>query len=353
MKPFLFSEEVITQTRLLQDCGKIVHFVFEKDFVSHFEYISQNPVSSGSVAQVYFAKLKFGPNVAIKIIKQTELRNVDKDFKILLFIAKVLSIFNKFKRLKLDAIILNCWDLLKMEIDLQNEARNTESIAVNLMFDFGVVVPRIFSHLSSSNILVSEWIFGNSVKNCSMLDDFQRRVLAKNILRTFLNQVYRDGVFHADLHHGNILFDKKSLNVGLVDFGIICHLGDFDRKALFSIIDLFFRKDYFLVAKTYIESGYGLPKTDAQLLAFANDIEKIASGMDNFIISEFLENLFNTMDTHNIEINEHLLLLYKSMIYIEQVLKTVDNNFPMWDMVRKWVKIFKVKKVVKSIFSFL
>src|SRR5207244_2785544 len=124
-------------------------------------------------------------------------------------------------------------DRLREELDFRVEARNATEIAGNLQPGGRVRIPRVHPDLSTSRVLVMEWLEGVSVRQVDRIDamGLDRAALADALLRTAMRQMLVDGHFHADPHPGNIMVLSDG-TVGLIDFGAAGRLDAVQQAAL-------------------------------------------------------------------------------------------------------------------------
>ena len=94
-----------------------------------------------------------------------------------------------------------------------------------------------------------------------------RKMLADAVIRGFLAQALDHGVFHADLHEGN-LFVAPPAVLTAVDFGIIGRLGKNERRYLAEILYGFLERDYHKVAKSHFEAGYVVTPQDIEAMDY-------------------------------------------------------------------------------------
>ena len=94
-------------------------------------------------------------------------------------------------------------------------------------------------------MLTLEWAPGAPLSDPAALAQpgLDRPALADNLIRAFLAQALDHGVFHADLHEGN-LFVAAPARLTAVDFGIVGRLGPAERRYLAEILWGFLQRDY-------------------------------------------------------------------------------------------------------------
>ena len=238
------------------------------------------------------------------------------------------------KRLRLTEVVQTLAESLSMEIDLRLEAAAQSEIKDNIINDEYFDVPNIYWDLTRKNILISEWVNGIPAKNINKIveEGLDTKKIGKNILKIFLTTSIRDGLFHADMHQGN-LFIEKNEKIIAVDFGIVGYL-DFESKQYLNNILLgFINRDYNKIAKVHFEAGY-VPETEDQN-KFAQALRSIGEpiqGKDanDISIGNLLTQLFEITNQFNMKTQPQLLLLQKTMVVVEGVAREYDPNLNIW-----------------------
>ena len=168
-----------------------------------FTSISEQPVAAASLAQVYLATLNDGKDtrVAIKVQRPEVLSTVSKDLYVLRRAAEVFQgLVERFApQQKTNYVaLLNEWAIgFYTELDFQNEARNQQRLRDALVENNvkGVTVPLVYHDLCTRRILVSEWMDGVKLSQCS--DDEIGRI-TPICQEAFLTQLFEVGFFHAE-----------------------------------------------------------------------------------------------------------------------------------------------------------
>jgi len=117
--------------------------------------------ASASVAQVHWARLADGREVAIKIQKREIARQVGWDlwaFKV------VTKIYTWYFDLPLYSLVPYISERLMLETDFENEARNSEKMRDLIQGEKRlrgrVYIPKVYHDLTSSRVMTAEWIEG-------------------------------------------------------------------------------------------------------------------------------------------------------------------------------------------------
>ena len=164
--------------------------------------------------------------------------------------------------------------------------------------------------------------------------------IAEDLLLCYFDMAYRDGFFHADLHPGNILITKDS-KIALLDFGIMGKLSRDDRIYVTKILDGFIRRDYNYIAQIHHDAGYIPSSTDINDFALAcRAIGEPLFGLpfEKISIAKLLELLFKITENYGMETQPQLLLLQKTLLTIEGVVRNLDDKVNMWDLGKPWME---------------
>ena len=229
------------------------------------------PIAAASVAQVHKAELLSGKQeakrsgattgkqyVAVKILRPNIHRQMENDINVLRMVAGFTQKFVKsLDRLKPVVFIETVARSVSLELDLRLEAAAASEIS-EIATDTDLFrVPHLHWDLSSKNILVMEWIDGTSLSSEAILalPETDKKALAVKIIQSFLASAFDYGVFHADMHEGNLILDEAGQLV-LLDFGILGRLSVAEQRFHAEILFGFLERDYLRVAEIHFEAGY-------------------------------------------------------------------------------------------------
>lgn len=374
-RPDLLGETIAQELTDLQD--KLPPFAFdevqktlEREFVKSvdklYSHIDPVPVAAASIAQVHKAKTIDGHKVAIKILRPNIEKKFARDLELFAMIANALnSVFPTTRRYRLVEIVNTLKEIVKFELDLRFEAASADQIRENTKGDDGIYIPKVFWAHTAKRVITLEWIEGIPIDEAQKLESngHDLHELAKKLAVSFFNQAYRDGFFHADLHPGNILVDKKG-NIALVDFGIIGILKPQDRIFIAQMLYSFINRDYRRVAELHFEAGYVPNHKDVELFTLAcRSIGEPIVGLpvNQISIGRLLKQLFDISKSFNMVPQVQLLLLQKTMVTIEGVGYSIYPEVNMWSLAEPWIRKWaeqnfslkgKYKSLKKSFASF-
>ncbi|MBA2628683.1 MAG: 2-polyprenylphenol 6-hydroxylase, partial [Rickettsiaceae bacterium] len=358
-RPDLVGTEVANSLKYLQDklppfSSEIVRARIEKRFGQKisdlFDMFEDAPVAAASIAQVHKAQLKSGELVAVKILRPNIAQKYEEDIAFLEYGAEIITRFlKKAKRLRPKEVMSVFRQSMNLELNLRSEAAAASRILDNFINDTTLHIPKIYWHLTHDDIITLEWINGVSIYDREAIEKlgFDPKDIAAKIAVIFFNQAYRDGFFHADLHPGNILVCPNG-KVALVDFGIIGILAESDRFAIAEILYAFLKRDYKLVAEVHHRVGYIPKETDLEY--FAQSCRAIAEpiigiAIKNISIGNLLAQLFKVTEEYGMETQPQLLLLQKTMVVVEGIGQSLDEDINMWQLAEPWIKKWVAKNL--------
>ena len=345
-RPDIIGKDLSDKLKKLQD--KVEPFtitkakeILQKEFKEDYEdiFIEIMPSeAAASIAQVHKGKVKLNNekyDVAVKILRPNIEREIKRDLRNFFVTAKIMERFSKeAKRLRLVEVVKTLAESLSMEIDLRLEAAAQSEIRENIINDDYFNVPDVYWDLTRKNILISDWVDAIQAKDMNKITEegFNKKKIGKNILKTFLTTSIRDGLFHADMHQGNLFIEKEEKIIA-VDFGIVGHL-DFESKQYLNNILLgFINRDYDKIANVHFEAGY-VPETEDKK-KFAQALRSIGEPIQgkeasDISIGNLLTQLFEITNQFNMKTQPQLLLLQKTMVVVEGVAREYDPNLNIW-----------------------
>ena len=240
-----------------------------------FSKIDEEPIAAASIAQVYKAITKDNEVVAIKILRPNIEKIFARDIEFLRFLINMSKCLflkkKKIVRLKLDDVIDSLEKTTELELDLRMEAAASDKIRESFSGkDDKILIPKVYWNYTTKKVFVSEWVDGIPIYEVERLKDagYDLYVIVKNLAYAFFKQAFDDGIFHADLHAGNILIDGEQ-NVVFLDFGIIGYLSRDDRLYIAQMIHGFVTKDYDKVSRLHFDAGYVDDAQDQRLFSLA------------------------------------------------------------------------------------
>jgi ubiquinone biosynthesis protein len=325
----------------------LVEQAFGRRIEELFARFDAEPVASASIAQVHFAQLHDGREVAVKVLRPGMLEVIDQDLSLLHLLARwVERLSADGKRLKPREVVAEFDGYLHDELDLVREAANAAQLRRNMDGLDLVLIPEMHWDLCKPGVIVMERMRGVPISQIDRLREAGVDIprLARDGVTIFFTQVFRDGFFHADMHPGNIQVSLDPATFGryiALDFGIIGTLTEFDKEYLAHNFIAFFRRDYKRVAELHIESGWVPPNTRVDALEGA--IRAVCEPhfdrpLKDISLGQVLMRLFQTSRRFNVEIQPQLVLLQKTLLNIEGLGRQLDPELDLWTTAKPFLE---------------
>jgi ubiquinone biosynthesis protein len=325
----------------------LVEKAFGRRIEEIFSSFDAEPVASASIAQVHFAVLKDGREVAVKVLRPGMLDVIDDDLRLLHTLARwVERLSADGKRLKPREVVAEFDGYLHDELDLVREASNAAQLRRNMDGLNLVLVPEMVWELCTHSVIVMERMHGVPISQLERIREagVDIKKLARDGVTIFFTQVFRDGFFHADMHPGNIQVSLDPRTFGryiALDFGIVGTLTDNDKEYLAYNFIAFFRRDYKRVAELHIESGWVPPDTRVDALEGA--IRAVCEPhfdrpLKDISLGQVLMRLFQTSRRFNVEIQPQLVLLQKTLLNIEGLGRQLDPELDLWSTAKPFLE---------------
>ena len=203
-----------------------------------FATFDRAPVASASLAQVHRATLHDGRAVAVKVqhadieaVAALDLRAIET---ILRVVGRALGVRGLREQMRqIEAVIAD-------ELDFTREAANLAAVAANLAGRRGVAFPETVPERSARRVLTTTWQDGIKAGDTAALDaaGVDRTALAERLIGAYAEMIFRDGLYHADPHPGNLLVRPGIAGGTLVflDFGATARLTPDMRRGLAEMI---------------------------------------------------------------------------------------------------------------------
>ena len=314
---------------------------------SLFQSFDDLPVAAASIAQVHFAVIAEGADVAVKVLRPGIEAAFARDIELFSWLAQLAERHRPdLRRLKPVEVVAMFQRTVDLEMDMRFEAAAAEELAHNFADDTTFRVPRVDWTRTAQRVLTLERVAGIPIdeREALLAAGHDLEEIVRRMAVVLFKQVFRDGFFHADLHPGNLFVDADG-TINAVDFGIMGRLDKRTRLYLAEMLVGFLTGDYLRVAEIHLRAGY-IPAGQS-VEAFAQACRSIAEPilgrpLAEISLARLLAQLFRITARFRMETQPQLLLLQKTLLVAEGVCRKLYPEVNMWDMARPliedWVK---------------
>jgi ubiquinone biosynthesis protein len=306
------------------------------------------PIAAASVAQVHKVTLPDGRVVAVKLLRPGIEKEIEREGKAMAFAAGIVqAVSKKAKRLEPVAFVATIRSALEKELDLRREAGSGDAFGEIAAKDGYLKVPAIDWDRTARRVVTSAWVEGTPMTQAGVLDGADRPKLARAITCGFLAAALDHGMFHADMHEGNLILDPTG-QLWAIDFGIMGRLGANEQRYLAEILYSFLRRDYRRAAAVHIEAGYVPAHHDEG--EFAQALRSVGEPIwgrpaREVSMGRVLTQLFDVTDQFGMHLRPELVLLQKTMVQVEGVARAIDPDHDIWEASRPIVERFMTREL--------
>lgn len=299
-----------------------------------FARISAQPLAAASLGQVHEAWLLDGTHVVIKVQRPEIQPQIEADLDVLAFLAGVLEQRSEsFDIYRPTEIVEELARTLHEELDYRQEAHNVELLASKNKKRSWLILPTVFWEQTSRRVLTLSFEEGVKVTDRAALQrlGIDPQQVARKLTQGIVQQIFLDGIFHADPHPGNLLITSEN-RIVLLDFGMIGWLSDDMRQQFGELAIGMVQRDSDRITRAVLAMGIVPQSVDRKLLF--RDIDAIRQRyvevpLSEIDLSETITLLFQVAYRHRIRIPANFSLLARTLVTLQGVVNALDPTLNM------------------------
>ncbi len=275
-----------------EDIRRVLEEELGKPTQDLFEELSPEPLATASIGQVHIGVVH-GTKVAVKVQRPRAPQEFEQDIQLMETCIRWIRILRLRPLAWLIEPTSEFVRWTREELDFRFEARYARALFEQARSNEAQGVPRVLESFTSRRTLITTFLDGIpllaylrareqgdevTLARVSELG-FDEDRFAANVIENFLGDVFRHGIYHADLHPANLLILRDN-RVGYVDFGIIGVLSPYSRRHLVTMTLAMARGDISTLAGEYLrvtEHGPG------------SDYEGLREGLERLAGSWYVE----------------------------------------------------------------
>jgi ubiquinone biosynthesis protein len=328
----LFPEELVTEFKLLRDrvppeafadVRRVVEIELGRSLDDVFANFERTPIAAASIAQVHAARLHTGEDVVVKVQRPQIARLVREDLEAMSWLAPhlvgripVAALANPPALIELFA------ETIVEELDFRLEAQNMLDIAGVLAEteQRATIVPRPHPTLVTRRVLVMERLDGIPWDNVAAMHaaGVDTEAVLHAGLVSFMEGAMLYGVFHGDLHGGNLMVRPDGRTV-LMDFGITGRLDETKRMAFLMLLLGATSGDTMSQLRALRDLGAFPPDTDLDAvfrdLGLDRTIDPTTLSADELVHE--LQDLTKKLLGYGARAPKELMLFVKNMMFLD------------------------------------
>ncbi len=332
-----------------------------------FAEFSPEPVASASIGQVHRARLPTGEAVAVKVqypdieeIVRVDLRALRRIFAFLRWVMPDYGF---------DTIYQEIREMVLAELDYELEASAIEKIAGNFAArkdPASVRFPRVMRAFSTARVLTTEWIEGPKVADLERLAalNVDRRAAARVCVEAYCQQIFVDGVYHADPHPGNLLVATPVVpgqppTIVFLDFGATATVSEGMRRGMVSFLQGAMTRDTTRIVSAMRDMGFISRRADPEVfdrvVQYFSDKMRGQMSVEGFSLKSLKfepeKSLGSLLDLRDLNVSladlrdafhipKEWILLERTLLLLLGVCTTLDPEMNPTDIIEPYLERF-------------
>lgn len=305
-----------------------------------FTSIDPEPLAAASVAQVHRAVLEDGTAVVVKVQRPGARESVTVDVDIVGRLGARAEASAQWARdMGVASLATGFGKALLEELDYGLELANTQLLGAASRPP--VSVPAVFPQLCTERVIVMEMVDGVTLGRASArlaeLDEKARTALARHLLEAVLRQVLVVGVFHADLHPGNVVL-RENGELALLDLGSVGVLDRQLRELILGLLASFDAQDN--EAATTLLLQLVDDRTGINTQALRRDLGAaitVVAGPGG-LSPAGIARLFEVFRVHRLQLPPHVAAALRTFASLQGCLEILNPGADLVPMIRTAVK---------------
>ncbi len=340
-RPDLVPEDYVNEFEKLHDRVQPLDFsvieeVLKEEFgtslYEKFAKIEPEPLGAASIAQVHKATLASGEDVVIKVQRPGIIQTINDDLNVLYLLADILVTYvPETRAFNPRGIVNEYFKTLELETNFIVEANNIRRFQDNFSTFENVVIPKVYLDFTTERVLTMEALPGVPLSHENALNqpDIVPNEVIRQALSVYLKMIFKDGLFHGDLHAGNF-FILPNNHIGLIDFGVVGRLNPKTQTAIANMLLALSREDYERLAFEYVDLA---PFSDqVNVDQFAKELRELVAPfygltLKNVNLGKILMKSSSIAARNHVQAPTELMLFFKSIISIEGIGRKLDKDF--------------------------
>lgn len=288
-----------------------------------FSSFSEAPLAAATIAQVHEATTHDGRHVAVKVQRPGLEAMISTDIAAMTYlVAMGARLFPRLRAFDLPVAVREFADSLIREIDFSREARSIVLFRTALADVPELWIPDVVAERSSGTVLTMEYSAGERVDLYARLHPEAMPRSIDTLVRLTLQTIFEEGLFHADLHPGNV-FVLPDGRLSLLDFGNTGELDEPMRELLILLLEAVVKGDARAATEAYLEMAPS--SEDVNRAALLGDIkaalyELNRSDLAHVSVANVFDSLLHAGSQNGVHNPAEFFLLTRTFILLESMM---------------------------------
>jgi len=346
----LFPPELVAEFKLLRDrvppepfdmVRRVVEMELGRSLDDVFVHFERTPIAAASIAQVHSARLRTGEEVVVKVQRPQIAELVRQDLEAMAWLAPRLTGRIPIAALANPPALVELFaETIVEELDFRLEAENMLDIA-RVLAETGqraLIVPRPHPQLVTRRVLVMERLRGIPWDDVAAMHSagVDTEAVLHAGLVGFMEGAMLYGVFHGDLHGGNLMVQPDGRTV-LMDFGITGRLDEKKRMAFLLLLVGATSGDTMGQLRALRDLGAFPPDADLDRIYRDLDLDQTvdptALSADELV--HWLQELTKKLLEHGVRAPKELMLFVKNMMFLDGAIARLAPDLDILEEVQQ------------------
>ncbi|HSI67642.1 MAG TPA: AarF/UbiB family protein [Planococcus sp. (in: firmicutes)] len=318
-----------------------------------FAEVDMEPIAAGSIGQVHKALLKNGDDVVVKLLRPDIQHIMRDDLNLLVDFVDWLSKKSVWiNNIGIRDLAIGFANSMREEVDFNIEIRNTIQLG-NIIgnSDYDIKIPKVYTEFSNEKMIVLEFLDGKSIaKGQQLFEIFQvdRSEFSQTVLFSYLEQMFFNGIFHADPHPGNIFIDKMDGKPIILDFGAVGRLSDEQQKALNHFVIGIQQSDVGVITDAVMALVQDTKSIERNKIEYAiGQILLRISYIDKIPTRELIHAMFDIVRDFDLKFYAPVSSALRALIVLDSTIHTMNPEFDMFKESKTFAKKYKSSYLFK------
>ena len=292
-------------------------------------WFDEVPLATASIAQVHRGRLDDGQEVVFKVQRPGIGPKIRSDLNILQFLAKrALVEYPEARAFDPVGVVAEFEHSILAELDFVLEARHMDRVRQNFVETDFVRVPEVHRPMSGRTVLCMEFLDGVKMRD-ARASGCDMALVGQRYLTVAYDMLFQHGLFHGDLHPGNVVVLPGDV-LGLLDFGMIGRMTPEMRSNVISIIFALQRGDYRTIARLFYDIAIKDERVDFQAVETATieimDRHWTGNSVRDMQLGPFVVDLAAAAARHGARVPRAYTMFFKAILTSEGLAKTLINE---------------------------
>ena len=317
-----------TKQRLAQYADNVPYkkedldFTFLRELQESGIYLkSSKPINAGLIAVVFKASDKDGKLYAVKVKRRNIYQTMLNSVREIEWIIDKLMGYEFFKKINIKQHFERNRHILFEQMDFENEVEHIKTFRTNFENVDNIIIPNVYEEYTkkNKNVIVMDFIEGMKL---SELEPEDKIHYCKVVAKFGLKSMFFDGIYHGDMHQGNIFFildekdncddtpaeendddtssdeDLSKYKLGIIDFGIVGKLSRVDQNKFYEFLQRLYDEKFDDTAN-YVFNNIIIPEEKKQEITEETKRELLKS-IANIMENSMREKFTSTKDIYDI-----------------------------------------------------